>query len=74
MIEELANGMSELDNKGLNDNHVPENTFATARYVIGCPKTISGSKWMGGLEKTYVYRGSTKVILWISTRRMCCLR
>jgi hypothetical protein len=69
MIEELVNAMSELDDKISDDNYVPEDAFATARYVIGYPMAISGSnKRMGALKETYVYHGSTRVILRISTQ------
>jgi hypothetical protein len=54
MIEELVKGMSELDNKR-SDDHIPEDTFARSRYIIGYPKAISRNKWMGILKKTYVY-------------------
>jgi hypothetical protein len=71
MIEELVNVMNEPDDKRSDDYYIPEDTFARARYRIMCP--ISTGKWMEVL-KTYVYHGSTRVILWNSTHRMCCLR
>jgi hypothetical protein len=37
--------MSELDDKRL-DYYIPEDTFARARYMIGCPMAIScGNVW-----------------------------
>jgi hypothetical protein len=41
MIEELVNGMSGLDDEGSDDHYIPEDTFPRARYMIGCPMTIS---------------------------------
>jgi hypothetical protein len=52
-----------LDDKRSDDQYIPEDTFARARYMIGCPMTISSDKWTGVLKKTYVYHGSTRVIL-----------
>jgi hypothetical protein len=36
--------MSELDDKRSDDYYVPEDTFARARYMIGCPMAISTGK------------------------------
>jgi hypothetical protein len=63
MIDELVNDMSELDDKRSDDGYTPEDTFATARYMIGCPMGIRSSKRMGVSKKTYVYHGPTRVIL-----------
>lgn len=63
MIEELvSDGESELDNKGLDDPYVPEDTLTRASYVIGCPTVISNRKQKGVLKWTYVYHGSTIMI------------
>jgi hypothetical protein len=63
MIEELVNDAeSELDNKQSDYPYIPEDTFTSASYMIGCPTAISSSKWMGILKRTYVYHGSTRVI------------
>jgi len=63
MTEELVNNMRELDDKRSDDHYIPEDTFATPRYMIGYPTAISSSKWMVVLKKTYVYHGSTTVTL-----------
>jgi hypothetical protein len=64
MIEELVNdGESEFDNKGSDDPYIPEDTFTSPSYMVGCPTVISNSKRMGVFKRTYVYRGSTRVIL-----------
>jgi hypothetical protein len=63
MIEELVNdGESEFDNKRSDDPYIPEDTFTSPGYMIGCPTVISYSKQMGVLKRTHVYHGSTRVI------------
>jgi hypothetical protein len=63
MIEELANGMSELDDKTSDDQYIPEDALSRARYMIGCPMAISSSTYIEVLKKAYVCHGSTRVIL-----------
>ncbi len=64
MIKELVNdGKSELDNKGSDDPYIPEDTFTGASYTTGCPTVLSNTKQMRVVKRTYVYHGSTRVIL-----------
>jgi hypothetical protein len=46
MIEELVNGMRELDDKRSDSHYIPEDTFARACYMIGSPMAISDNKWV----------------------------